>query len=275
MKRQQCTAGLRHILKKENKVKKQILRKMVLVSVFLGLTACTSMSHKKDVAQIAKVKKVAIVSFVLEQEQQADNLGLGALKSMKDGMVGFMERPQIQKMSRSVYSSLAGHLERVTGKKVLPLKAVINNKVYAQFYRKKMGGKLKTGAFKGSGNKETVYLNGVLNMLHFRKLTQAEKMQLTKALGVDAIVEYYGIQSIEQGWGLGNIMGSGKFAFKTRSNIRMFNRRSDDPILQIQNVDGPKSRSSEDIDGDKYKKLAVLGKESADASIKEAVNKHY
>lgn len=68
-------------------------------------------------------------------------------------------------------------------------------------------------------------------------------------------------------------MGAADFALKTRSNITMYNLRSETPIWRIQNVDGEKSRSSSELEKSmrQMKKLSVIGVESAKNSINQLI----
>lgn len=248
--------------------------KLITAASLLAGVGCASMTRVKKDEELAKVKKVAIVAFKIDQQQQADNLGLSLLKEGKDRLETFRDRPDIQKMARKVYADLAAQIQDKTGKKVVSLKTVGTNPYYKELYQQKMGGKMVTGIPTGGKNNEPVWIKGILNIKHFRALTDVERKKLAQSLGVDALVEYHNIQSIEQGWGIGNIMGQGDFQFTARSNIRMVDPVKGEPIFQIQNVDGKKTRDSSEISGDKYKKLATLGAEASNSSISEAVKQY-
>ncbi len=98
----------------------------------------------------------------------------------------------------------------------------------------------------------------------------AEQVQLAKQLGVDAFAEVIVLQNIHQGYGLGNISGDGPFSYSARSNLRVFALDSEEPIWQIQNVDGAETGSSVDLGNlPKAGRIAKLGEKASLSSLKK------
>ena len=246
------------------------MRSLLFVNLLISsviMVSCGSLGKKYNKTQIDNVKRVAVLSFVIYQDKPKDSLGLGSLTKGVDSSSTSENSPEMKKLANNVYTYLSKKLRKKIGKKVYPLQKVAGTNFYKNFYKRKMEG-LRMGGYHGK-DVEMVYVRGIIDQTNFQGLDYAKKVQLAKSVGADAFIEFNAFQSIEQGWGFGNLTGNGDFALKTRSNITMYNLRSDEPILRIQNVDGSKSRNSSEL-GKSYsqmKKLSLIGVESAKSSI--------
>lgn len=251
---------------------KKIYLILMLLSFSFYIASCGSMGKKIEKERIAKVKRVAIISFEVVQDQPADNLGLGALTKGSRGEVTDANSQELQAFAKDTYNKLVMGVQDALKVKVISYKQVSTNKSYKSFYNKKMSG-LRPTTFMGSANVEIIHAKGILDRAAFQALPHNEKVKLVKDIGADAFIEYSAFQDIKQGWGLGNLVGKGSFSFTTKSSLVMYDLNSDEPILRVQNINGIKSRSSSEIKtGSQISKLAIIGKESARTSL-EAVFK--
>lgn len=233
---------------------------------FLILTACSSMGRKFDAERAKNVRKIAILSFEIHQEQPKDALGFLRLNELKEGRRG--ERPEFQRMATHVYSLLADALEAKMKWKPVALADLSRS----QDYKKRVVDST-TGFHQVSmttANTEIINVKTVLNQVAFRKLAFADKVALAKSLNADAFAEYIQYQQIDQGFGLGNLTGKAPFAFTGRSNLIVYGIDREEPIWQIQNIDGTKSESSSQLPQsmDQNQKLAKIGESAATTSIR-------
>lgn len=241
--------------------------KNLALSLCLLALVSSCASKKYNPTQIEKVRRVAILSFVVYQDKPKDSLGLGSLtKGAKNG--NSESSPEMKQLAQNTYSYLAQALSKKIGKEVLPLKTVKSDAEYRQFYKKKMEG-FRLGGYQGD-KVEMVFVDGIVDQYNFQGMDYEKKVAVAKSVNADAFVEFHAFQQIDQSWGFGNLTGNADFAFQTRSNLTMFNLTSEEPILRVQNIDGQKSRNSKELtSGTQMKKLSIIGLESAKSSIKE------
>lgn len=244
------------------------LKIFITVVFSFMLAACGSLGSKYNKGEIQKVKRVAVLSFTIYQDKPTDNLGLGALTKGISSDSTSENSPEMKSLAKAVYADLSKSLQKGLNKKVYPLKNVRGNSKYAQLYKEKMGGGFKMGGYHGD-NVELVFVEGILDQTNFQGLPFAKKVEMAKSVGADAFIEFNASQKKEQSFmSLGHLTGSGDFAFKTRSNITMYSIYSEEPIWRVQNVDGEVSRNSKKVKGTQMEKLALIGRESAQSSIK-------
>ena len=243
------------------------LKNILLGTILIfSMVACGTIGTVKDTERLKNVKRVAIISFEIQQDQPKDSLGLGSIAKGGDMMKTFAEKPEIKNMAKDVYQILAESVEKSLGVKTLKYRRMVAHPQYKTVYNKKMKG-IRHQTFVPNGV-EVIYANGILDASNFRSLSLEGRRELARKLGVDAFIEYQAYQHIDQGFGFGNLTGEGDFKYKTRSNFRMFGLDSEEPIWQLQNVDGEQSRDSSDIKGkSQVFKQGEIGKESAILSI--------
>jgi len=243
-----------------------MIRPMMVGVLFL--TGCASMKTKFEADKAAKIKKVALLSVEIIQQQPKDALGFAKAGELKQGRM--VESADFKQMSRNVFNEISRELEQKTGWDVIALDTMANNSSYRSIYDKMESG-LRQVTMTAQGS-EVVPVPAVLGNASFRKMSHADKMKLARELGADAYAEFSVIQDIDQGFSIGNLTGDAAFAFTSRSNLRMFTAESEEPMWQIQNVDGDKSQDSDTLEGaSKVQKLARIGEISALSSIKKLV----
>ncbi len=243
--------------------------RIILLPMFFITASCASMGAKFDADKAKQVKKVALLSVEILQEQPKDSLGFAKAGELGGGKM--TESAEFKTMSRNVFNEVAKQLEQKTGWQVVGLESMTADPAYHSRVDKMESGFHQvsmTGA-----NIEIVKVPGVLGNASFRKMSHADKMKLARELGADAYAEFVVIQAIDQGFSFGNLTGNAAFAFTSRANLRMFTADSEEPMWQVQNVDGEKSANSESVGegASKTQKLARIGEMSALSSIRKLV----
>lgn len=247
--------------------------KSVLILFMITLASCAAFKPKLDSQRAKEVKKLAIIGFEIHQQQPTDNLGLNALKDAMDNN-GTQNSPEYQKMAKSIYSELRSMVESKTHWHVLSYDQVAMNKAYATYTISKMEGARSTN-LTGS-HSELIHLQGLLDVYAFRKMSQAQRVELAKALGVDAVAEFTLVQQIDQPWlSIGHITGNGSFEYQSRSNLMVYAQSSEEPVWQIQNISGDSvSSKGYPEEMEKLEKVSKVGVVSAQSSIKNLVDKY-
>lgn len=247
--------------------------KSVLVLSLAILASCAAFKPKLDSQRAKEVKKLAIIGFEIHQQQPTDNLGLNAFKDAINNN-GTQNSPEYQRMAKSIYLDLANKIEAKTKWSVLRYDQVAMNKAYAQYVKAKMEGARSTSLT--GNNSELIHLKGILDVYAFRKMTPAQRAEMAKALGVDAIAEFTLSQQIDQPWlSIGHITGHGSFEYQSRSNLMVYGQSSEEPLWQVQNISGDSvSSKTYPEDMEKLEKVSKVGIVSAQSSIKNLVDKY-
>ena len=239
---------------------------LTLTFCVLALSACASFGPKLDAERANKVKKVAVLSIEIQQQQPADALGFSKIGELKNGRS--TEGPEYQAMGREIYDDFTARLSKKTGWQVVDFITLTANPEYARVWKDKMTG-FRSVTYTGSDKYELVEVKGVLGNAPFRRLSVDEKVKLAKAVGADAYAELMIFQNIEQKGGLGNLTGDAPFFFTSRANLMVFGLDGEDPIWRIQNVDGALSPPSDSLGGhaSKVERLTRIGATSAKSSV--------
>jgi hypothetical protein len=239
-----------------------------LAAVF-QLSGCSSLTRKYDAARAGQVKKIVVLSFEIQQEQPKDALGLSKLGELKEGRRG--DRPEFQAMATNVYNTLLAELTRKTKWNTVSLKELTSNAAYAKRVTDSTTGFHQVSMT--NQNAEIVNVNSVLNNVAYRKMSYQEKVNLAKAYGADAFAEILIPEQIDQGYSFGNLTGNAPFKFTGRANLIVHGLNSEEPLWQIQNVDGQETQRSDKLPGDldQFHRLAKLGEDAANSAIKTLI----
>lgn len=231
------------------------------------LTVCSCANLKLDQESAKMVKRVAIMTIEVHQDQPKDALSIGKLKQLSSGPLD--QSQELQAMAKSIYETTREQLQERTKWQVVSLDTLINNPEYKKTFDRVMKGPRQISSF--SLDSEVITALGTLDLYAFRKLTSIEKATLAKSLDIDAFVEIIIVHSIDQGWAIGNAFGEGAFAFTALATIRAFAVNSETPFWQAQNIKGSETEKSDTLpEGmSKVKKLATLG----DRATRSAVEK--
>lgn len=256
-------------------MKKEILKTVMLASLLGSAwisSGCAGLKPVFDADRAKGVKRLAIVSIEVLQDQPKDSFGFSKMNELKNGAAA--DQPAAQAMMEATYNDLVAEIGSKSKWKVMDLATLKANKFYAEKVQKAMTGARQVTM--RPANSDIISLHGVLDQTAFRKMSDAEKAHLAKELGVDAIAEYQAIQVIEQGYSFGNLTGNAPFQFTTRSNLIVFGPNSDKPIWRIQNVDGKQSVSSETLPEKmpKLERLAKIGQIANKSSIETMVSRY-
>lgn len=243
------------------------MMKFLILPLFAATAGCASLGTKFDAQKAKGVKRVALLSVEILQEQPKDALGFAKAGELKHGRMA--ESDDLRAMSTNVFREVAGQLKSKTGWDVVELDTMVGHPAYRALHQKMETG-LRTVTMTGKDT-EIVPVPGVLSNASFRKLSHGEKLKLARAMGADAYAEFVVIQDIHQGFSIGNLTGDAAFSFTSRAGLRMFTAASEEPVWQIQNVEGEKSPDSETVEGPKAVKLARIGELSAQSSIRKLV----
>lgn len=89
-------------------------------------------------------------------------------------------------------------------------------------------------------------------------------------MGADGYAEITIDQNIKQNqFSFGNFVGKADFSYVARANLRLFDLKSDDPVWQIQNIDGDPSAKGDDQGKElsTIARQAKLGKEASSSAL--------
>ncbi len=247
---------------------------LTLALAILAMPACAGMGNKYDSARASSVKKVVILGFEIEEQQPKDGLGVSGINDLKDG--AFADAPATKRGADAIYAEFVKTLNARTHWQTAQLKDLQSNPQFAEYQKDKMSGLRQvtmTGIGSGGPKVEIIFPDGALDQTAFRKLTREQKVAFAKSFGADAYGEVMLYQTIEQSIDFGNFVGLGNFDFKTRANLRLFGLDSDEPIWQIQNVDGDSSFNSKTLPKTmpKRERLATVSLDSARSAIAKLV----
>lgn len=156
---------------------RKILNCSLVVATIIGLTACGSLK-RRDVNQseIRSVRKVAIAAFSFEQPQA----GLAKLAGEKNYV------PSESNDALLALHDAAKTLQSKLRWQILNVDTMRANEAYKKAYASKMEG-FQMGKMPPQG-KEFI-APGVMDAQSIRRMKPAERDELMKALGVDAIME--------------------------------------------------------------------------------------
>jgi len=266
-------------MKAQNKSKEGIMLSMpmpkclfAIAALALLTSACASVTPKLDAERAKNVRKVAIVAFELQQKKATDNLGLGKLKSLKEGEDGSSK--EMVTMATNVLNQFAGQLQKKTNWNVMPIKDMIANPEYKQTLSAKMSGLHAIST--ASDKMDSVYPVGVLNVAVFRQLSLEERAKLAKALGVDAVIELSIVNSMDQSmYSFGHLTGDADFALTARANVLVYGMQSEDPIW-LQYVTGETTQKSDSLPESlsKREKMSRLGEEASQSAIRKLIDSY-
>lgn len=239
--------------------------KCLLATVLFATVGCASLKFDKDRA--SQVKKVAILAIEIHQQQPKDALGLSRLKGgpAKDS-------PVLKRAARTIYEDLGQSLTQQTQWKVVGFRDLVTNKTYNDKVKSEMSG-ARMITMTGSGY-EVIVPDGVLDITAFEKMSVKQKQLMAKSLGVDAYAKAMVYVSIDQGYSLGNLTGDADFSSQAQFNFWIYDMASDEPLFQVQNVEGNETTSSGDLAESltKYEKMGKLATEASSSAISKALS---
>lgn len=244
-----------------------------LIIPMMILSSCAGLSKKFDEARAKNVKKVAIVAMEIQQYKPTDNLGLGQLHTLKEGRDG--DSTEMQTMAKNVITQFSSKLQNKTGWQILSLEQMMKNLAYKNKVTSAMNG--ARSVLVADKKIESIYLKETLDLMAFRKMSLDERNDLAKALGVDAVAELLILNEIDQSrFSLGHLTGNADFAYIGRANLQVYSPGSEDPIWRNQNVEGVKTKNSDELPKSmsKLEKLSKLGEEASTSAATKLVNEY-
>lgn len=251
--------------------------KSVMTLIVMGAIAltsgCASMGSKLDAARAKKIRKVAILGVEVHQKKPTDNLGVSGFSQIKGGRPA--DSVELQGMVKNIIAKAESEVGTATGWKVVPVAQIMANPTYAKKVEKEMSG-LHHTAFMGD-NTELVIAKGMLDVTNLRRMKYDEQVAMAKALGVDGFAELIIYETIDQSWmSIGHAFGGGSFTYTARSNLRVFGLDNEEPVWSALNVDGDKTRNSEELGekATKLQRLATIGQEAAETSLKKLASQY-
>jgi hypothetical protein len=239
--------------------------KLILLSFtvfsFLHL-GCGGLTKKREQAELSKIKKVAIVAFMVTQPDSAQiSLTNGKLGAESGGSI----LAQNSEHSERIFDSMSAEIQKNLKWKVLNKSEMISQAGYQKAYDKTMKGwQNKMPA--GQGQIQFVVKN-VMDKDSLRILGDKGREQLIDDLGVDAII------SAETRVSLSGtiVMGVGNRYPKSQVTMFVYGRGQANPIW-FETFDGEPSTVSVGktafFDTDKLKEQSVISARSAFSKIK-------
>jgi hypothetical protein len=236
---------------------------IVLSFAFLSV-GCGSLSHKKDDAALARVKKVAVVSFTADQPASA-TIGLNVLTGNAAAESGGSIIPQHSRSVNQMLYELQNTFSKNMHWSVMDQKTMVTNKGYEMAYHKSMDGiQMKNPPGKGLNR----YI--VENTMDYdcpRILGQAGREQLMNDLGVDGIITAF-VKTLNSGF---SVMGVGARHPQSYVTFAMYVRGVENPVWFEGSLEGEKSKESVGATGftdeDATQRLALESARTAYAKI--------
>lgn len=243
----------------------------LLLFTFLNSLGCAGV--KFDEARAKRVKRMAIISFEIQQARPTDNLGIARAGELKNGVPG--DSPELQAMAKNIFSDLNTQLKKKTGWNTLTFDEISANRKYESKVKQAMEGARLTSMV--ADGYELISLHGLLDIYAFRKLNYDQQVKLAKDLGVDAFAEVTIYQAKDQSWmSLGHLSGDAAFSYRTRMNLWVYGLDSPEPIWRIQNVDGEMSPDSDTLpkQTSRLERRAQIGQLSAKSAVLNLVQEY-
>ncbi|MBY0416053.1 MAG: hypothetical protein K2Q18_17915 [Bdellovibrionales bacterium] len=249
------------------------LKSLLAIISALVLSSCAS-TPNVDANRARNVQKVAIVAFEIGQEKATDNLGISAIKSMAEGED--KDSWQLQGMATNVVNTVAAKIQKTTQWKVSPMTEVVANKDYKALVD--ASAKSGNGVFLSAmGKTFTINPKGMMDSTSFRKLSDAQRKELAKSLGVDALAEVVLFNNMEQSFmSFGHVSGDAAFAFTGTANLQVYGLDSKDPIWRSQNVKGERTEKSSTLSGamSKRERIAALAEKASTSAIDKLMERY-
>jgi hypothetical protein len=212
----------------------QIQRGLALLP-FILLAACAGKTVKKE--ELAKVHKVAVVGFDLQQQKSisAGDLVSIALKQNKNEATPHMrqESPHVD----PIYHDLTSKLAAQTGWKVMSLEQVKNNAAYKKYLAEKSEGMQNRPII--NDRFDLFVPAGILDSFAILT-TQGDRLKdLARDMGVDAVVFASSTINLNNDSFIMSMVGNGEFHPSSNLNMFVSDGRTAEKIF-MDSANGPK-----------------------------------
>lgn len=244
-------------------MKKALFSFLILVCGLL-LNACATL--KVDRPALAKVKKVAIVGFTVEQEELE---GFVLFKKGQRTGPGWevnsslaSENPVADKMMAALSQQLQNSFKwNVTDPGTLR-----NAQTYSQFLHDKTTGWQMTPP----GAVGYVYLrpSGIVASYPVERLSTDERIEMAKKLGVDAIATAAVRVNFEKGGGLKKLVGAGTYYPYATMRFTVYTKNGGEVVWQDFNAKGKDTVGSDHV-------LGITETSDVDKGVLEAARAAY
>lgn len=206
----------------------------------IALCSCSTMTLSKP--DVEQVKRVAVIGFSVEQQQP--NTGERVLTKLfgpKDDGISSLKPAKPARESAHAGQMLED-LEDVLRKQmhwqVVDSRTLSKNATYRGRWTARTQG-LQPRPLVPGDNWDIFVAPGVVESFLLENLTLAERQDLMKKLGVDAVVvAKVRVDLVNRGISLG-----GELAPKSKLHFRLFTSKQEDPIWNDLNADGPESKA--------------------------------
>jgi len=211
-----------------------ILVSVIVFSVFCG---CASLTHHRNEARLAKVRKIAVVGFSVVQPAPASigfNLNRGQLERMEGGDFIPKRGESINEMYDSLAASFAGNVAW----QVVPASLMKRNTAFQHAFERTMKG-WQNKMPVGSGRQQFL-VDGIMDNEGLRILGKSGRNELLTGLGVDGLVTAQ-VDVFLNGTA---ILGVGNRYPQARVSFRLYTQDSDSPDWFEGNLQGEIAKSS-------------------------------
>jgi hypothetical protein len=243
----------------------------ICTGLALAICGCASMKVEKE--QVAQVHKVAIVGFAVDQRMP--NTGEGVVKSLlapkrNDGPMKGLHAAEIGKPAehaQMMYDELAKTLSNGMAWKVVARDELRNNIDYRAIFDERTK-QPQARPFLSGPNMEVFVADGIVEDFLIAPMEPAERAELIRKLGVDAIAEATVHIELINGGGLKTLVGAGDFHPKATLSFNVYDATHKDAIWTDVYADGePTAEGVEHAlgfaDVDAVNQQAILATDSA------------
>ncbi len=239
----------------------------------IAIAGCASMGEKLDAGRAKAIRRVAILSFEVQQQKPTDNLGFTQLEALKNGSPA--DSKELQTMASTILKKAQENLEKQTGWKFTAVEKVRTSPAYANKVTASTSGWQAMTA--DTTKYEIVRIPGTMGLSNFRNLKFDEQTAIAKELGVDAFAELVVVENIDQSaLSFGHAFGRGAFSFTAQTSLRVWGLDSPEVLWQVNSIQGQASQNSDALDEklSKHERLARIGEEAALSSLQRLAEKY-
>lgn len=225
------------------------LRFAIGVFLLIGFVGCSGLTHKRNEAVLAKVRKIAVAGFTVREP------------APPGGMLDEHSMKLIEEMHLNLIKAFAKQMAW----QVVPASPMKKNPGYQVAYNKTMKG--FQNKMPASQNQRKISVDEIMDNDSLRILGSGGRTQLMKALAVDALVTAE-VTVILSGT---SVMGIGNLYPKARLSFQLYSPNADTPDWFEGNLEGQESKKSLGVtafvDVEEMNRLALESTRSAYAKI--------
>ncbi len=243
---------------------KKVLFSFLILLCGLLLNACATL--KVDRPALAKVKKVAIVGFTVEQEELEGFVLFKKGERKGPGWAVTSSLATENPVADKLMMALAQQLQKSFKWNVTDTQSLRNVQAYSQFLHDKTTGIQMTPP----GAVGYVYFRpaGIVASYPVERLSTDERIEMAKKLGVDAIATAAVRVNFEKGGGLKQLVGAGTYYPFATMRFTVYTKNGGEVVWQDFNAQGKDTVGSDHV-------LGITETSDVDKGVLEAARAAY